>query len=223
MTRGEGPTIFGRLLHGIEAGIIGGLAMIVLLASGAMLRGYGWWQPSNLLGSTFYGARAFRAGLGRATLSGLALHLVITGVVGGAFAILSARIRTSRRLVLLGALAGIAWFYLADAILWRWANPWVPLYSARLDALLAHALYGACLGNMARQAPPDIDVPRHITVPPGVGDAPAMPYHDRFSQDVAFAEPPPLPPEAEPADLAREFKSLPPQMPDPRAFDDEVK
>ena len=59
-----------RLLSGIEAGVIGGIAMLALLVSGSLWRGDPWWMPSNLLGSTFYGARALSAGPDRATLAG---------------------------------------------------------------------------------------------------------------------------------------------------------
>ena len=67
-----------RLLSGIEAGVIGGIAMLALLVSGSLWRGDPWWMPSNLLGSTFYGARAL-APAPRATLAGGALHVFMTG------------------------------------------------------------------------------------------------------------------------------------------------
>jgi hypothetical protein len=60
-----------RLLSGIEAGVVGGVAMLALLVSGSLWRGDPWWMPSNLLGSTFYGARALSAGPDRSTLAGL--------------------------------------------------------------------------------------------------------------------------------------------------------
>ena len=106
-----------RLLSGIEAGVIGGVAMLGLLVSGSLLRGDPWWMPSNLLGSTFYGARALSAGPDRSTLAGSALHVFMTGSIGGAFGLICGGIRRRRRLVLLGTLAGIIWqgltFYLA--------------------------------------------------------------------------------------------------------------
>ena len=50
------------------------LKKIALLTSGALLRGYVWWQPGNILGSTFYGMRAFRGGPGWATVAGRSLR-----------------------------------------------------------------------------------------------------------------------------------------------------
>jgi len=58
-----------RLLSGLEAGVFGGMAMLALLVSGTLWRGYPWWMPYNLLGSTFYGVRALSAGPSQATLA----------------------------------------------------------------------------------------------------------------------------------------------------------
>ena len=152
------------LLNGIEAGVLGGLAMLALLVSGSLWRGDPWWTPSNLLGTTFYGARALSVGPGRATLAGCALHIFITGLIGAAFGLLCMRIRRRHRLVLLGTLAGLISHGLVDALLWPRINPLVPLYSAQPVALVSHALFGACLGYMAQtlpvkipqMAPPDL-------------------------------------------------------------------
>lgn len=137
-----------RLLRGIEAGVIGGIAMLVFLVYGSLWRGDPWWMPSNLLGSTFYGARALRAGPGSATLAGGALHIFMTGSIGGAFGLVCGDIRRRRRLVLLGMLAGLIWQGLADAVLWRSINPMIPLYSPQPATLFSHALFGACLGYL---------------------------------------------------------------------------
>jgi hypothetical protein len=137
-----------RLLSGIEAGVIGGIAMLALLVSGSLRRGEPWWMPSNLLGSTFYGTRALSAGPSQATLAGSALHIFMTGSMGAAFGLLCGGIQPRRRLVLLGTLAGLISHGLADAVLWQRINPLVPLYSAQPATLLSHAVFGACLGSM---------------------------------------------------------------------------
>lgn len=149
-----------RLLSGIAAGVAGGLAMLALLVSGALWRGDPWWLPSNLLGSTFYGARALTAGPGRATLAGGALHVFMTGSIGSAFALACGGIRRRRRLVLLGTLAGLIWQGLADAVLWRTINPLIPLYSPQPATLFSHALFGACLGYLGRYSGPQLPFAR---------------------------------------------------------------
>ena len=141
------------LLNGIEAGVIGGLGMLALLVSGSLWRGDPWWTPSNLLGTTFYGARTLSIGPSRATLAGCALHIFITGVIGAVFGLLCGRIQRRKRLVLLGTLAGLIWHGFADAMLWPRINPLVSLYSPQPVTLFSHALFGACLGYMARTFP----------------------------------------------------------------------
>ena len=106
-----------RLLSGIEAGVLGGIAMLVLLVLGSLWRGDPWWMPSNLLGSTFYGARALRDGPNPATLAGSALHVFMTGSIGGTFGLICGGIQRRNRLVLLGTLAGLIWQGLADSLL----------------------------------------------------------------------------------------------------------
>jgi hypothetical protein len=170
VSKPPGETL-AQLASGIEAGVIGGGAMLLLMISGSLLRGYSWVEVPNLLGSTFYHSRAFRQTLGLATLSGLALHFVITGTVGAGFALVCRTVRERRRLILLGLLAGVVWYYFAEAVFWSRVNPLVPLYSPQPVTLLAHALFGACLGFMGRDIGHDH---RHAAQPPPLPDpAPA--------------------------------------------------
>ena len=147
-------TIAMRLMNGLEAGVIGGISMLAVMVLGALWRGHVWWETPNLLGSTFYGARAFRQGPGVVTFSGSAFHIVITGTVGAVFGLAAGAIEQRRRLVLLGTLSGIVWYYFADAVLWRLVNPLVPLFAAKIPSLLAHAVFGSCLGYMGRPSEP---------------------------------------------------------------------
>jgi hypothetical protein len=144
-----------RALSGIEAGVIGGMAMLALLATTSLWRNRGWWEIPNLLGSTFYGVRAFRPGPNLATLAGASLQLMICGCVGALFGVLFGRVRSRRRMLLFGAFAGILWSYLADAFLWRQVNPLVTMYSGQPAAVLGHALFGVCLGYMGRPQIPE--------------------------------------------------------------------
>src|SRR3974390_1849346 len=134
-------TALRRLVSGLEAGVVGGVAMLLLVIAAALWRGDVWWAPANLLGTTFYGRRAFHTAPGMATLSGAALHIVITGIVGALFGLICGGVRERRRLVLLGTLAGVFWYYLADAIFWRWVNILVPAYAPQPSTLIAHGVF----------------------------------------------------------------------------------
>jgi hypothetical protein len=134
-----------RMLHGIEAGVVGGLAMLGLLAAVSMWHRHVWWEIPNLLGSTFYHSRAF-LGPGKATIAGGALELSMSGVVGAIFGAICGNVRSRHRLILLGTLAGVGWFYLANAVVWPRINPLIPFYWPEPAAVLSHVLFGACLG-----------------------------------------------------------------------------
>jgi len=177
-----------QLASGIEAGIIGGLAMLLLLVSGSLLLGHSWLEVPNLLGSTFYGSRAFRQAAGLATLSGIALHFVITGTIGGAFGLVCGGIPQRRRLVLLGVAAGFVWYYFADAVFWSRVNPLVPLYSPQPVTLLAHGLFGACLGYMRQHMGQN-----HRALNPALDLNPVL-LNPAFDREQSHGLPPPHPP-----------------------------
>ncbi len=148
-----------RLAHGIKAGILGALALLSLFAFTSILRRHVWWEVPNLLGSTFYHYRAFYSGLGTATVAGAALELVLGGAVGGLFGVAYGNVRSRHRLILLGTLTGLAWFYLANLLLWPRLNPLVPLYWPEPSAVLCHAVFGACLalaGNAWQEDSPQM-------------------------------------------------------------------
>jgi hypothetical protein len=150
-----------RLASGIEAGVIGGLAVLGVLVSESLLRGHVWWEILNLLGTTFYGPRSFRAGPGMVTLAGAALHFTIAGTIGALFGLVCGAIRERRRLLPLGFVTGMLWYLLADAMFWPRVNPLVPLYENTLHAfqpvaILSHAIFGACLGWMGPAERPRI-------------------------------------------------------------------
>jgi hypothetical protein len=140
---------WARLSRGIEAGVVGGIVALGFLVFASILARQGWWQIPNLLGSTFYGNRAFRAGASMATLSGMALQFVISGSIGAAFALLvCGRIKRRGRIFLLGILTGLAWHYLGEALFWPHVNPRVPAYTSEPLILFGNVLFGFCLGGM---------------------------------------------------------------------------
>ena len=180
---------FARGLRGLEAGVVGGLAMIALLTSTALLRGYVWWQPANLLGTTFYGTRALRSGPGWATLSGYAFHIVLAGIVGVLFGLACGGFERRRRLVLLGGMAGLIWYFLATAAFWTWVNPLVPLYSLQPDTLVAHVLFGACLGRIGQRPAYSIPGETPPPLPDFYPESNALPHPEQLAGPEALAAP----------------------------------
>ncbi len=171
--------------------------MLAMLVSQSLWDGHVWWEVPNLLGSTFYGPRAFRSGASMATLSGLALHFVITGSLGGLFGLAFGGIQQRGRLLVLGLLAAVGWYNLANATFWPKVNPWVLFASPRPATGLSHVLLGACLGYMGQR--------HRFSVRPAATSAPARP-HDPAPLAVAdsdSAEPVPGVPANAPVTLAQ--------------------
>jgi hypothetical protein len=135
-----------RMIHGIEAGVVGGLAMLALLAATSMWNRHVWWEFPNVLGSTFSHSGVLYSRLGKTTLAGGALQLMISGMIGAIFGVVCGNVRSRHRLILLGTLAGLGWFFAANALIWPRLNPLIPLYWPEPAAVLSHVLFGACLG-----------------------------------------------------------------------------
>jgi uncharacterized protein DUF6789 len=173
------------LLAGIEAGVVGGLLMMAWLGLVSLLYGRTVWHPANLIATTFYGEEALRRGFRWATLSGFSLHLVVCVTIAIAFGLLVNRIPGRRRVLLLGLAAGLAWYLIGFTFFWRLVNPVVLEYRPSQAMLVAHLLFGVCLGTLPgyREAlrragfGPPIDAPAPVVAP--------------------AVEPPPLPAEME--------------------------
>ncbi len=138
------------LLAGLEAGTVGGAAMLIWYALSSAARGRSPWGIANLIAATFHGEPAMRSGFHFATLSGMALQLVIGGVVGMLFGLALRAYARRGRVLLLGVLAGVGWYYFSYSLIWRHVNPWIPLYSPDRVILVGHVFLGGALGLFPR-------------------------------------------------------------------------
>ena len=143
--------LFWLALGAIQTGVVaGGVALVYLLLDG-LVRGDGPWFFLNLLGATFYPRRAFSPVFSRATLSGLALHVVVSGVAGLLFAILLSPYRAKPlRSLWLGGFLGGVWYYLVFRFFWARVDPAIVLYQSFPGVFLAHLVFGFCMGLYPR-------------------------------------------------------------------------
>jgi hypothetical protein len=140
-------------LVGLQTGVSGALMMLLwLAASSVWSRRSIWWMP-NLAATTFYGEAALRSGFGRYTMAGIALALVLYGVLGILFGLAVREHPWSLRLAGLGAVVGIAAYVVLVRMLWKSTVPLANLYSPDRQLLIGHFLYGLVLarfpGNLA--------------------------------------------------------------------------
>src|SRR5260370_41269399 len=125
-------------MGGVEAGVLGGLFMMAWLATVSLLQGRSIWSMPNLLASTFYGEAALRRGFRWTSLSGVALHVIVSAMAGVPAGLAGGGVAHSGRGQLLGLGGGVDWDFLSGGSFLSDANPLVALFSRRGGALLAH-------------------------------------------------------------------------------------
>jgi len=134
-------------LAGIQAGVVGALTLLGYLAMDSAWHRRSVWTVPNLLASTFYGESAYRQGFTAKTSAGVALLMVLYGLLGALFALVIRDHGPRLRVVVLGLIYGTGWFFLSFDWLWKHVNPLVALYSPDRAMLIGHLFYGGVLGG----------------------------------------------------------------------------
>lgn len=144
-TRSTGT--FPILLAGLQGGMVGGLWMLAWLGVSSSWQRRSFWTAENLLASAFYGDDAIRSGLAFSTISGLALYLVLYGLLGAGFAMVVRERAAPGRILLLAVLFSLAWYYVSFHWIWKGLLPLVSLLHAERPTVIGHLLYGTFLGR----------------------------------------------------------------------------
>jgi hypothetical protein len=153
MGDGENPHQKSRsyvILAGLESGIVAALALLGWLALASAWYRHSIWTAANIMATTFYGEAALGRDFTSRTVEGLALYLVLYGIIGALFGLTLANRDASLHTTVIGVLVGLGWYYLSFAILWQNIDPLIPLYTHRGPMILGHALYGGLLGLFPR-------------------------------------------------------------------------
>ncbi len=169
------PGAIAALLAGLQAGMLGALWMLAWLGVSAAWQHRGFWSPENLFATAFYGSDAVRSDFTVKTLPGLALYLLLYSLLGGIFALIMRGRARSGRLMLLGIIFALAWFYLSFHWIWKIALPVVYLLYADGPMALGHVIFGMCVGRFPAHYPgrPRLSAPVSTevleTAPPAAG------------------------------------------------------
>lgn len=138
-------------LAALETGVVAGLIALLYLMAEGWMRGAGPWGFLNLVGAVFRPQSAFSARFSMGTMSGLALYLLLAGVVGVLFGLLLVRyIARPIRSHWIGLLLGVVWFFVAFRYFWPRVNPAVVMYEPLAAAFLSHLVFGFCMGLYPR-------------------------------------------------------------------------
>ena len=149
MNRRRSQSLQLSVLAGLETGVAGGLALMIFMFAHSVLRGQPWWSFANLIGSVVYGPSALWRGLGRATLAGMAIQVLLASIAGVFFGVCFARTRGRLVSLLLGVSCGVIWFFASHWILFKGIGPLVPVYASQPATLLGHMVLGLALSRTA--------------------------------------------------------------------------
>ncbi len=138
------------LLAGLEAGMLGALALLVWLGVMAVWQRRTFWTAENLMATVFYGDAAIVRGFGARTFSGLALYLALYSLLGALFALAVQNRMPRLRVMLLSVLFALSWYYLSFRVIWKALDPLITRLHVEAPTMWGHVLYGAMLGRYPR-------------------------------------------------------------------------
>jgi len=135
------------LLAGLQTGVIAGCVALVYWMLATSIRGEGPWSVPNLLGSVFFPERALSLRFSQASVSGSALHLLLSGLVGLIFSFLLVRYATRPlRSLWLGLLLGVVWYLGSFRCLWPFVSTAIVMYQPFPAMFVGYLLFGLSLG-----------------------------------------------------------------------------
>jgi hypothetical protein len=160
-------------LAGLQAGVMGALAIFACLMIGSLWNGRSIWVVPNLFATTFFGSGVYRNQLLLTSWTGIALIVAVYGALGTVWGCIW-RDRRNPSLVVLGAVAGLGVYFLFYDFLWRHLNPLVTLYAPNRQLQVGHVLFGIVLARSSLYARRIADSALNKPTPPeGVYDAEA--------------------------------------------------
>jgi hypothetical protein len=140
------PGILVFALAGLQAGITGALWMFLCFFAGALWTGGGIWSVPNLFATTFHGVYAYQNGFFKTTWVGIALIVVIYGIIGALWGCVW-RGRRRPLFSFAGAITGLAIYYLFFDWVWPHANRLIAEYAPLRVVEVAHILWGIALAR----------------------------------------------------------------------------
>jgi hypothetical protein len=146
-------------LAGLQAGVLGVLIMLGWLGISSFSQRRNFWAAANLMGSFFYGEAALRPGFSRATLSGVALYLLVYGTLGIVFGMIFRDRLRGLRLLLCALIFAAVWYYVSFGLIWKRLAPLVSLLYAERPMVIGHLMYGLALTKLPKPLPSEPSEP----------------------------------------------------------------
>jgi hypothetical protein len=143
---GTGRGVLRAALAGLEASVVGTFFLFGWLMIGSLWSGRSIWLMPNLFATTFYGGGIYRNHFLRASWTGVALIVVVYGVLGVLWGCIW-RERRQKWLAIFGAIAGLGVYYLFFDLVWKHFNPLVAVYAPVRQLQIGHLLWGIVLAR----------------------------------------------------------------------------
>jgi hypothetical protein len=131
-------------MAGFDAGFAGGVAVIAWFVIHSRMSGELWWSKLNVAGGLFYGGNVYSMGLGRATLAGASLLLIVYALAAAVFAQL-APVKGYARNALFALLYSAVVQVAFDRFFWPRLEAFAPSFFAFQVTLAGHLLYALSL------------------------------------------------------------------------------
>lgn len=147
------PAWLPRLAAAVETAVPASLAAVLWFAIHSFMLREPWWSKFNVAAGPFFGDRVFYLGLGRATVAGAALLVVLYSLSGMLYGLLASG-RSVARAFALAAVWLASWHFLAQHFLWPRLHPAAPPYfpmTATVPAHLAAAILLARFPDVFRR------------------------------------------------------------------------
>jgi hypothetical protein len=149
------PRTVDTFLAGLQAGTLGVLWMLAWMGSISAWQRRSFWTPENLIASAFHPNDSIRVDFGWGAVTGLALYLLLYGLLGGGFAMLVARRQLRAVRVTLLALAfALAWHLFSFFLFWKAVSPAIVYLRTELSTVVGHIIYGIFVGRFHMYYPP---------------------------------------------------------------------
>jgi hypothetical protein len=139
------PGVWARALAGLHAGILGVFGMFACFAIAALWNRQGLWMIPNLFSMAFYGSDAYWGQFLHTTWAGLAFLIAFYGLLGAVWGCFWKRRKAG--ILLYGALAGLATYYIFFGYVFPHTLPLIPLYAPTRELQAAHIVWGAMLAK----------------------------------------------------------------------------
>jgi hypothetical protein len=133
-------------LAGLQAGMVGALAIILWTDLAAAWGRRSFWMVPNLYATTFYGSRVYVNQFTRGSWSGLAMMIAICGVAGTIWGVIW-RDQARPFLTLCGAVAGLLFYYFLFDLVLKHTSPLVPLYAPERQIQIGYVIWGLALAR----------------------------------------------------------------------------